>query len=121
MDPATAHGITEALLDAGRLASSWIEDQGSLGAYRDRRDAHTMAMFAITQRIASFDWDLDELVSLHVDLNNEMRSELAGVDGMLVSRGARDWRTEPGAAFPIRREVGHGGATFARQQGSDIG
>ena len=60
-DPATAHGMTEALLDAGRLAASWIAGQETLEAYRARRDATALPLFAITQRIASFDWDLGEL------------------------------------------------------------
>jgi menaquinone-9 beta-reductase len=79
MDPATAHGLTEALLDAGRLASSWLAGQETLYDYRDRRNAQVGTIFAITQRIASFDWDLGELTALHLDLNDAMRSELADI------------------------------------------
>lgn len=120
MDPATAHGITEALLDAGRLTSSWIADRESLGDYRDRRQAHATAIFAITQRIASFDWDLDELMSLHIDLNDEMRSELAGVGEMLAWHGEHIWRVEPSTTFPMHRQVRHRAREVHRPAGSDV-
>ncbi|MCB1375775.1 MAG: FAD-dependent monooxygenase [Rhodobacteraceae bacterium] len=94
MDPATAHGMTEALLDAGRLASSWIAGQETLDDYRDRRRAQVGTIFAITQRIASFDWNLDDLTALHRDLNEAMRSELADIDENLppASLATSAWR-----------------------------
>lgn len=114
MDPATAHGMTQALLDAGRLASSWLAGQDSLDDYRDRRQAQVRTLFAITQKIASFDWDLGELPALHRALNDAMRAELADLDEILPS-------TRPAAS--VRRPAPDIAVAFdgAGRVGSDCG
>ncbi|MEZ5876373.1 MAG: FAD-dependent monooxygenase [Tepidamorphaceae bacterium] len=52
-DPATAHGITDALLDAERLARSFL-DTGTAESYQRERNAHALSLFAATQEIAGF-------------------------------------------------------------------
>jgi flavin-dependent dehydrogenase len=83
-DPATAHGITDALRDAELLARAIAQDQaGALADYQRLRDALSLELCTITERIASFDWDLAELQRLHVQLSDEMTREgrlLAALD-----------------------------------------
>ncbi|MCB1342223.1 MAG: FAD-dependent monooxygenase [Pseudooceanicola sp.] len=79
-DPATAHGITDALLDANRLARAVLQPGDGLASYRDERDRHALPLFAITQRIASFDWDFGQLGDLHRQLNEQMKREAAGLE-----------------------------------------
>ena len=72
-DPATAHGITDALLDAHCLSDGLI--RGDARTYAGERQAQSLAFFQITQRIASFGWKLDELRLLHARLNDCMKLE----------------------------------------------
>jgi flavin-dependent dehydrogenase len=72
-DPATAHGITDALLDAHYLSDTIIRRDAR--EYAGARRAQSLALFETTQRIASFDWELGELRSLHESLNTCMRLE----------------------------------------------
>ncbi|MGF1469010.1 MAG: NAD(P)/FAD-dependent oxidoreductase [Sandaracinaceae bacterium] len=75
-DPITAHGITDALRDAELLARAVASSRtGALASYHEERDALGRELFAITERIASFDWSLDELAALHLDLSGAMRPE----------------------------------------------
>lgn len=73
-DPATAHGITDALLDANRLTTT-LMTCGPLHRYQNQRDLHAHSIFDITQQIASFDWDFAELKSLHANLNTCMKRQ----------------------------------------------
>lgn len=72
-DPVTAHGITDALLDAHALAAALVS--GRPAAYGAMRHTQTAPLFEITQRIARLDWDLEALQSMHADLNDCMKSE----------------------------------------------
>ena len=76
-DPATAHGITDALLDAQSLSDALI--RGDARTYAVERQAQSLALFGITQRIASFGWKLDELSLLHKRLNECMKLEQEGI------------------------------------------
>jgi 2-polyprenyl-6-methoxyphenol hydroxylase-like FAD-dependent oxidoreductase len=73
-DPATAHGITDALLDAHHLAGLF-DREGGLERYQLNRNAHAVRLFETTQTIASFDWDYDSLKSLHATLNDCLKRE----------------------------------------------
>ena len=76
-DPLTAHGITDALRDAELLASAI--DRGSDAAfadYQEQRDTASLELFDTTDAIASFDWDLTELRSLHETLARAMAREV---------------------------------------------
>jgi 2-polyprenyl-6-methoxyphenol hydroxylase-like FAD-dependent oxidoreductase len=81
-DPLTAHGITDALCDAELLASALVEGEQRLPAYEHTRDQRSRALFEVTDRIASFDWDMTSIKELHLQLNHAMR-ERAAV-GLLV-------------------------------------
>ncbi len=84
-DPATAHGITDALLDADALAASLA--CGHPGAYAHARHAASLRLFDVTQRIASLDWSLDELRPLHDRLNACIRDEHAAMAPRLAPTG----------------------------------
>ncbi len=76
-DPLTAHGITDALRDAEILARAVLQgNERALALYQAERDALSHELFEITDRVASFQWDLEEIKALHMDLNKSMRTEV---------------------------------------------
>lgn len=76
-DPLTAHGITDALRDAELLARSVVAGgDDALAGYQRTRDGLVRGLFAVTDRIASFDWDLEEVKALHLGLSREMNAEV---------------------------------------------
>lgn len=79
-DPLTAHGMTDALVDAEHLARAVAaRSDDALAAYQRERDERSTTFFDATDRVASFEWDLDELKGLHKTLSEEMKREAAGV------------------------------------------
>jgi flavin-dependent dehydrogenase len=75
-DPITAHGITDALRDAELLARAVIKGTtGALADYRAARDSFAMEFLELSDRIASFDWDLDSVGVLHHQLSRLMAHE----------------------------------------------
>jgi flavin-dependent dehydrogenase len=75
-DPITAHGITDALVDAERLAQAVIAGTDrALGEYETQRDERASALFDVTDRVASFEWTMDEARRLHKRLAEEMARE----------------------------------------------
>ena len=86
-DPITAHGISDALRDAELLARA--VEQGSdpaMAAYQSTRDELSRDLFEITDTIAGFEWDLNELKSLHKHLSKAMNVE---VEALLALDGPR--------------------------------
>jgi 2-polyprenyl-6-methoxyphenol hydroxylase-like FAD-dependent oxidoreductase len=76
-DPLTAHGMTDALRDAELLAAAASQGSASaFAAYEAQRDDLSRRLFEVTDDIASFAWDLDELRQWHVELNTAMRREV---------------------------------------------
>ena len=73
-DPLTAHGITDALRDAELLARALLG--GSLGDFQPMRDRLSADLAAITDRIASYAWDLAELRDLLPALSRAMHPEV---------------------------------------------
>ena len=75
-DPLTAHGITDALRDAELLARA-IErgTDSALAEYQSVRDELSMRLFWITDEVASFDWSMARLQSLHKAMSEEMARE----------------------------------------------
>lgn len=71
-DPITAHGITDALRDSEILADAIIA--GRPADYPRIRDALSADFFRLTDSIASYDWTLDSLKAMHMDLNRAMKS-----------------------------------------------
>lgn len=76
-DPLTSHGITDALRDAELLASA-IEDgsDDALARYQSQRDAMSAELFAATDEIASFNWNLNSVRHLHEKLAKAMSREV---------------------------------------------
>jgi 2-polyprenyl-6-methoxyphenol hydroxylase-like FAD-dependent oxidoreductase len=84
-DPVTAHGITDALLDAHRLATA-LSGPGGAASYQQARDAHAPAMLELTHRIAALDGSMDELKDMHRALAGLIKAENAA---LTLDLGAR--------------------------------
>jgi 2-polyprenyl-6-methoxyphenol hydroxylase-like FAD-dependent oxidoreductase len=86
-DPLTAHGISDALRDA-----EWLADAAARGGddalvgYEVRRDELAREMLALTDAVASFDWDLEQVQRLHLDLSREMNREVEVILGAQPKR-----------------------------------
>jgi flavin-dependent dehydrogenase len=88
-DPITAHGITDALRDAEVLARAVLSGtDAALAEYQTVRDDLSVALFTISDEIASFAWDLPRLQALHKSLSDEMAREVLHVS----NRGPEDVR-----------------------------
>lgn len=88
-DPITAHGITDALRDAELLARAVLEAPRSrhfqlkaLRDYEGSRDRLSEPLFDITERIASYNWDLPELRWHLRELSEAMRPEVDQLLGL---------------------------------------
>jgi flavin-dependent dehydrogenase len=76
-DPLTAHGITDAFRDAELLASAIAAgSEAAFADYEEQRDAASLELFDTTDAIASFDWDLTRVRSLHETLARSMAREV---------------------------------------------
>jgi flavin-dependent dehydrogenase len=81
-DPITAHGITDALRDAESLARALAHGTDrALAEYQAARDAIAVGMMDISERIASFEWDLEEAKALHRELSRQMNAEVEQIKG----------------------------------------
>jgi menaquinone-9 beta-reductase len=90
-DPLTAHGMTDALVDAGSLAAAIAAGTDlALQTYHRERDERILTFFDVTDAIASFEWDLATLKGLHLQLSDEMKREASLV---LASHAARPHAT----------------------------
>ncbi len=85
-DPLTAHGMTDALRDAELLARGILEGRSgghtmddALADYQNTRDALSTGLLEVTSRIASLQWSLDEVKSLHRALSREMKAEVGEI------------------------------------------
>src|SRR5262249_17783028 len=75
-DPLTAHGITDALRDAQLLSGAIINSGGrALENYQRQRDALSLPVLRVTDAIASFSWDLNEVKQLHAEMSAVMKTE----------------------------------------------
>ena len=84
-DPITAHGITDALIDAEWLAQAVAAGtEQALAAYEERRNERAMALFDVTDRIASFEWTLEDVRGLHKQLAEEMAREVKTLSRMAL-------------------------------------
>ena len=80
-DPATAHGITDALRDGEALARAILSDRpGSPALYQENRDRLSRDLFTVTDRIASLDWSMPEIKGLHAELAAAMKAEVREID-----------------------------------------
>jgi 2-polyprenyl-6-methoxyphenol hydroxylase-like FAD-dependent oxidoreductase len=75
-DPLTAHGITDALIDAELLAQATAAGtEIAFANYQSARDTLAVAHFEVTDAVASFEWDLPKVQQLHRALSDEMKKE----------------------------------------------
>lgn len=82
-DPITAHGITDALRDAELLARAVKRGSDeALAEYQSTRDELSWKLFDITDTIAGFEWDLDSLKPLHLELSKSMNGEVEALLGL---------------------------------------
>ena len=76
-DPLTAHGITDALRDAELAAEAAVDGSPSaFEAYQRLRDAVSLDLFEVTDRISSFDWTLSTVGDLLEELSRAMSAEV---------------------------------------------
>ena len=79
-DPITAHGMTDALRDAELLARAVAAGSDrALAGYQEQRDDLVRALHDLSDRIASFEWSLDEVRSMHLSLSREMNREVDAI------------------------------------------
>ena len=75
-DPLTAHGITDALIDAELLAQAAAAGtEAAFAGYQSARDTLAGGHFEVTDAVASFEWDLPKVQQLHRALSDEMKKE----------------------------------------------
>jgi 2-polyprenyl-6-methoxyphenol hydroxylase-like FAD-dependent oxidoreductase len=82
-DPITAHGLTDALRDAELLGRAIVTAAGgavpeavALAAYQATWDRLSERLSVVTDAIASFAWDLDEIRTLLLQLSDAMSDEV---------------------------------------------
>jgi 2-polyprenyl-6-methoxyphenol hydroxylase-like FAD-dependent oxidoreductase len=98
-DPFTAHGITDALRDAELLARAIRHGtDAALRRYQHARDGLAQGFLDVTDRIASFDWTLEEVKALHLTLSHEMKREVDFIHGLGPS--PRATQATPGGIAP---------------------
>jgi flavin-dependent dehydrogenase len=88
-DPITAHGITDALRDAELLARAILDaprggpaQLAALRDYQHTRNRLSEQLFDVTERIASYQWDLAELRAHLLALSHAMRPEVDALLGL---------------------------------------
>jgi 2-polyprenyl-6-methoxyphenol hydroxylase-like FAD-dependent oxidoreductase len=93
-DPLSTHGMTDALRDAELLARAVTaapapgSDQlDALAAYQAVRDDLSRPLLAVTERIASYRWDLVEIRRLLMALSSAMTDEVELLSGL----ASRTW------------------------------
>jgi flavin-dependent dehydrogenase len=82
-DPVSVHGLTDALRDAELLARAVLDghaDNRSLDAalerYEATRDGLSSPRFDVVDRIASHEWDSEEMAALQFQLSSAMANEV---------------------------------------------
>jgi 2-polyprenyl-6-methoxyphenol hydroxylase-like FAD-dependent oxidoreductase len=79
-DPLTAHGMTDAFIDAELLARAAVEGTAeAFAVYQTTRDELSVPLFEVTDAIASFEWDMESIQQLHRALSDEMKREVAAL------------------------------------------
>jgi len=90
-DPATAHGISDALRDAELLARAILQGTAAgFAEYERTRNDLSRGLFDVTDQIVSFAWTDDTVQSLHRTLSSEMSREvraLAALEPLTQNRG----------------------------------
>jgi 2-polyprenyl-6-methoxyphenol hydroxylase-like FAD-dependent oxidoreductase len=103
-DPITAHGMTDALRDAALLADAYgARGDAGLEDYARDREPWAREMLEVSDAIASFEWDLEQVKPLHRQLSRVMARESEMLAGRSEAGRAGAWRprsTGASAAAP---------------------
>ena len=81
-DPITTHGMSDAMRDAELLADALLavmsgqSDATALAAYERTRDRLSSRLFAATEAVAAYDWDLDRIRCLLREVSSAMGDEV---------------------------------------------
>jgi 2-polyprenyl-6-methoxyphenol hydroxylase-like FAD-dependent oxidoreductase len=81
-DPITTHGMSDAMRDAELLADALLAalsgspEAATLAAYERTRDSLSSQLFAVTEAVAAFDWDLDRVRLLLREVSSAMADEV---------------------------------------------
>lgn len=129
-DPATAHGISDALRDAELVAAAidaglcgHADMDDSLAAYAEFRDELSLPMLAATDAVAGFGWDLPGVQRLHLRMSETMQREvevLAARDGTSVADQMADRvRRRPWGRSEVVRAVDDRSNPTARAHAHD--
>lgn len=88
-DPITAHGMTDALRDAELLANAILEaasgvrpEERALAGYQRQRDQLSQRLFAATEQIAGYRWDLDSIRRLLREVSSAMTDEVEALQAL---------------------------------------
>jgi 2-polyprenyl-6-methoxyphenol hydroxylase-like FAD-dependent oxidoreductase len=88
-DPITAHGMTDALRDAELLANAVVEavsgarpEPQALAAYQQQRDALSTRLFAATEAITAYDWDMADIRRLLREVSSAMTDEVEALEAL---------------------------------------
>ncbi|HEX5769937.1 MAG TPA: NAD(P)/FAD-dependent oxidoreductase [Nocardioidaceae bacterium] len=88
-DPITAHGMTDALRDAELLANAVVEavsgarpEPQALAAYQRQRDALSTRLFAATEAITAYDWDMADIRRLLREVSSAMTDEVEALEAL---------------------------------------
>ncbi len=82
-DPITTHGMTDAMRDAELLAEAILASNAgalpqaiALARYQATRDRLSADLFAATERVAAYDWDIDAVQALLRRVSSAMSDEV---------------------------------------------
>jgi flavin-dependent dehydrogenase len=93
-DPITAHGITDALRDAELLATAVVEtvsgvrsEEAAMAEYAATRDRLSADLYRVTDEIATYAWDIDEVPSLMRRVSAAMTDEVEYLESLPAWQG----------------------------------
>jgi flavin-dependent dehydrogenase len=98
-DPITTHGMTDALRDAELLADAvlaWsagrLPQAVALARYQADRDRLSAELFAATEQVAAYDWDIDQVQGLLRRVSSAMSDEVEYLESRPDRRLGRSLR-----------------------------
>jgi 2-polyprenyl-6-methoxyphenol hydroxylase-like FAD-dependent oxidoreductase len=91
-DPQSTHGMTAALRDAELLSRAVLQAPSpghaqteALAGYAEQRDALSLPMLRVVERLAAHDWDLPTVRELLMELASTMADEVELLQGLPVA------------------------------------
>ncbi|SLN69825.1 2-octaprenyl-6-methoxyphenyl hydroxylase [Roseovarius litorisediminis] len=80
-DPITAHGITDAFVDAHRLAKAFCHMPSFPISYQVKRNRFGIQLFEVTRNLAALNWSFGQAKSMHLQLTECIKAEMASIRG----------------------------------------